>query len=81
MRRREFITLLGGATAVWPLAARAEQPERQRRVGFLRAEKPPAPWMDAFQKALRELGSWKAILYCAAGPYIMARLRRLYRLR
>ena len=55
MRRRAFITLVGGAAA-WPLAARGQQPERQRRVGFLRAEKPPAPWMDAFQKALRELG-------------------------
>jgi putative tryptophan/tyrosine transport system substrate-binding protein len=56
VRRREFITLLGGAAAAWPLAARAQQPERPRRVGFLRTEKPPAPWMDAFQKALRELG-------------------------
>jgi putative ABC transport system substrate-binding protein len=60
MKRRDFITLLGGAAAAWPLAARAQQPERIRRLGILMAiaENDPEGQqrVAAFVQGLRELG-------------------------
>jgi putative ABC transport system substrate-binding protein len=59
MRRRDFISLLGGATA-WPLAARAQQPERIRLIGVLVATAADDPEgqarITAFRQGLRELG-------------------------
>jgi putative tryptophan/tyrosine transport system substrate-binding protein len=57
MRRREFIALLGGAAAAWPLKARAQQPERMRRVGILLGTTASGPEpVPAFAQGLRELG-------------------------
>ena len=61
MRRREFITLLGGAAAAaWPLAAQAQQPERMRRIGVLlnasSVNSNYQSWFEAFLQALQELG-------------------------
>ena len=59
MKRREFLTLLGGAAA-WPLAARAQQPERMRRIGVLmnvEADEPVGqPRIAAFVEGLQQLG-------------------------
>jgi ABC-type uncharacterized transport system substrate-binding protein len=60
MRRRVFITLLGGTAATWPLAARAQQPARMRRIGVLMglAESDPEGQsrIAAFTKTLQDLG-------------------------
>jgi putative tryptophan/tyrosine transport system substrate-binding protein len=58
MRRREFISLLGGAAAAWPLAAHAQQPERMRRIGVLmtQAADEGRTRVAAFLQTLHELG-------------------------
>jgi hypothetical protein len=63
MRRREFLALLGGAAATWPLAARAQQPNKIPRLCFLTFDSviSQSTRFDSFFEGLRELG------YCAVG--------------
>ena len=56
MRRREFITLLGGMATAWPLGARAQRPRKFPFVGVLVSASPPHPFADAFWRGLHALG-------------------------
>ena len=62
MRRREFITLLGGAAATWPLAARAQRIDRARQIGVLQGLAPTDP------EYLRRVGAFRRGLQELAGP-------------
>jgi len=57
MRRREFMALLGGAAAAWPLEARAQQPVRIAKIGHLESGFPSSSpnLLAAFRQGLREL--------------------------
>jgi putative ABC transport system substrate-binding protein len=59
VNRREFITLLGGAAAAWPVAALAQQRSKIPRIGYLdplsRSSRMAAGWMEAFRSGLRDL--------------------------
>ena len=60
MRRRDFITLLGGAAATWPVVARAQQPDRVRRIGVLYAypetDQEALAHVAAFREGLQKAG-------------------------
>src|SRR5438046_1458437 len=60
MRRREFIALLGGAAAAWPVGARAQQSEHVRRIGVLMAyaesDREGQAWVAAFREGLQKVG-------------------------
>src|SRR5262249_3550407 len=87
MKRREFITLLGGAAAVWPLAARAQQPDRMKRLGVLigLAEHDPEAKarLVGFWQAFERLGWFEGrnvlvdYRYAPAGAGAQARAKEL----
>ena len=77
MRRRDFITLLGGAAAAWPLAARGQQIGQPARVGFLRASPPPEGTLAALRRGLAEQGYEEAKSFVLVPAWADGSLERL----
>jgi putative ABC transport system substrate-binding protein len=86
LRRREFIGILVGAAAAWPLAALAQQAGKVKRIGFLRVGAPPKSFIDGFRQGLREQGliegqniiiEWGVARSVAQLPDALAELIRL----
>jgi hypothetical protein len=78
IRRRAFITLLGGA-ATWPFAARAQQPGKAYRIGlFYAGSEPPSELRSAIPDALRELGWIEGKNVIFERRYAENRLERLH---
>ena len=67
MRRRDFVALLGGGAAAWPLTSLAQAPERMRRIGMLMPlaadDRETPARVAAFQQGLQQLG-WTIVATC-----------------
>jgi hypothetical protein len=70
MRRRQFISLVGGAAAAWPIAARAQQPQGMRRIGVLEGlsaeDQEAQARLSMFAQGLKELGWVEGCWACSS---------------
>jgi putative tryptophan/tyrosine transport system substrate-binding protein len=79
MRRREFIALIGGTAAGWPLVARAQQTVTTRRIGYLSGGTEPAqrPLLAAFRRGMQGLGYIEGPNYSIDDRYVEGKFERL----